>query len=172
MPHHNPNNQWVGAGYLGADPEIKYTPGGTAKMQLNLGIKRSWKRENDQNYETDWVYVDVIGKDAEYWGARLGKGDWVFVNGTLQLDKWTTDDGQNRSKLGVQAVKLFCPNPSRQPQENTAPAAGGDDWQYTEANGIKLRWKPGMKDWEPCPTTSVAPPPPPPSGIRDPFEGQ
>jgi single-strand DNA-binding protein len=90
-------------GNLTRDPEIRYTPKGTAVTDLGMAINRIRTGDNGERIE-EVTYVDVTlwGRSAELAGQYLGKGRSVFIEGRLQLDQW--DDkatGQKRSRLRV-----------------------------------------------------------------------
>jgi single-strand DNA-binding protein len=90
-------------GNLTRDPEVRYTPKGTAVAELGLAINRVYSAENgEKREETTFVDVTLWGRTAEIAGEYLKKGRPVFIEGRLQLDSW--DDkatGQKRSKLKV-----------------------------------------------------------------------
>lgn len=99
-------------GNLCRDPEVRYTPKGTAVGDLSMAVNRKVKDANDNwNDETTFVDVTVWGKTAENAQKYLSKGRGVFVEGRLQLDTWEDKDtGQKRSKLKVVAENLqFLP---------------------------------------------------------------
>lgn len=85
------------------DPEIKYTPKGTAVGELGLAVNRTWKNDRDEKMEeTTFVDVELWGRQAEIAGEYLKKGRPVYIEGRLKLDTW--DDkatGQKRSKMRV-----------------------------------------------------------------------
>ncbi len=90
-------------GNLTRDPEIRYTPKGTAVTDLGMAINRIRTGANGERIE-EVTYVDVTlwGRSAELAGQYLSKGRSVFIEGRLQLDQW--DDkatGQKRSRLRV-----------------------------------------------------------------------
>ena len=90
-------------GNLTRDPEVRYTPKGTAVAELGMAINRVYSAENgEKREETTFVDVTLWGRTAEIAGEFLKKGRPVFIEGRLQLDTW--DDkttGQKRSKLKV-----------------------------------------------------------------------
>ena len=89
-------------GNLTRDPEIKYTPKGTAIGDLALAINRSFKGDNgERQEETTFVDVTLWGKTAELAGQYLAKGRPVYIEGRLQLDTWQDKEVQKRSKLKV-----------------------------------------------------------------------
>ena len=90
-------------GNLTRDPEVRYTPKGTAVAELGLAINRIYNSENgEKREETTFVDVTLWGRTAEIAGEYLKKGRPVFVEGRLQLDSWDDKQtGQKRSKLKV-----------------------------------------------------------------------
>lgn len=97
-------NKVIVCGNLTRDPEVKYTPGGTAVCELGLAINRSWfdKQANQKKEETTFVDVTLWGKAAEIAGDYLRKGRGVLIDGRLQLDQWEDrQSGEKRSKLKV-----------------------------------------------------------------------
>lgn len=90
-------------GNLTRDPEIKYTPKGTAITDISLAINHNYTTDSGEKRETvTFVDVTLWGRTAEIVGEYCKKGNSLFVEGRLQLDTW--DDkttGQKRSKLKV-----------------------------------------------------------------------
>jgi single-strand DNA-binding protein len=89
------------AGRLTRDPEIRHTSKGIALGELGLAINRTYKDDAGQRKE-EVTYVDVTiwSKQTEIAAQYLKKGDPVFVEGWLHLDKWE-DHGQTRNKLRI-----------------------------------------------------------------------
>ena len=90
-------------GNLTRDPELRYTPKGTAVAELGMAINRI--RNNDQGQrqeETTFIDVTLWGRQAELAQQYLTKGRPVYIEGRLQLDTWEDkNSGQKRSKLKV-----------------------------------------------------------------------
>ncbi len=97
-------------GNLTRDPEVRYTPKGTAVANLGLAVNRTWREENGQEKEEVlFVDVDVWGRQAETVGQYLSKGRPVFIEGRLKLDSWDDkESGQKRNKLKVVAERVQC----------------------------------------------------------------
>jgi single-strand DNA-binding protein len=95
-------------GNLTRDPEVRYTPKGTAVAQLGLAVNETYTTAaGDQKEETIFVDIDVWGRQAETAGQYLSKGRPVFVEGRLRLDTWDDKEtGQKRSKLKVVALRI------------------------------------------------------------------
>lgn len=93
-------------GNLTRDPEVKYTPKGTAVCDLGLAINDSYKAQDGTIKETTtFVDVEVWGRTAENCKQYLTKGRPVFIEGQLRLDTWE-QDGQKRSKMKVRADRV------------------------------------------------------------------
>ena len=96
-------NKVILLGNLTRDPEVRYTPKGTAVADLGIAINRTYTAENGEKRE-EVTFVDVTfwGRTAENAGQYLKKGRPVFVEGRLQLDSWDDkQSGQKRTKLKV-----------------------------------------------------------------------
>jgi single-strand DNA-binding protein len=109
-------------GNLTRDPELRYTPKGTAVGDISIAVNRVWSNEAGQRQEeTTFVEITLWGKQAEIAQQYLSKGRGVFIEGRLHMDTWEDkDSGQKRSKLKVVAENLqFIPDGKR-----LEPAAG------------------------------------------------
>jgi single-strand DNA-binding protein len=97
-------NKVVLVGNLTKDPQVRYTPGGTAVADIGLAVNRHWfdKQANQKKEETTFIDVTLWGRQAEVAGEYLSKGRSVLIEGRLQLDQWEDrESGQKRSKLKV-----------------------------------------------------------------------
>jgi single-strand DNA-binding protein len=93
-------------GNLTRDPEVKYTPKGTAVCDLGLALNDSYKAQDGTIKETvTYVDVEVWGRTAENCKQYLTKGRSVFIEGQLRLDQWE-QEGQKRSKMKVRALTV------------------------------------------------------------------
>lgn len=100
-------------GNLTKDPELRYTPKGTAVGDLSMAVNRRVSDGNGNwSDETTFVDITVWGNTAENAQKYLSKGRGVFVDGRLQLDTWEDKtSGQKRSKLKIVAETLqFLPD--------------------------------------------------------------
>jgi single-strand DNA-binding protein len=90
-------------GNLTRDPEVRYTPKGTAIANLGLAVNRTWTTDSgEKKEEVTFVDVEVWGKQAETIGQYMSKGRPIFIEGRLRLDTWDDkESGQKRSKLKV-----------------------------------------------------------------------
>jgi single-strand DNA-binding protein len=88
---------------LTRDPEIKYTPKGTAIANIGLAVNRVYSNDQgEKNEETTFIEVELWGRTAEIAQEYLRKGRPVLIEGRLKLDQWDDKQtGQKRSKLRV-----------------------------------------------------------------------
>jgi single-strand DNA-binding protein len=96
-------NRVILAGNLTRDPELRYTPKGTAIARLGIACNRKWKSETGElKEEVTFVDVDAFGKQAETISQYLKKGRPILIEGRLRYDTWEDkQSGQKKSKLGV-----------------------------------------------------------------------
>lgn len=89
-------------GNLGRDPELRYTPNGSAVANLSVATTEK-KRGSDGEYNnvTTWFRVTLWGKQAEAASQYLSKGDKVYLEGRLRIEEWTDKEGNNRFNLEV-----------------------------------------------------------------------
>jgi len=89
-------------GNLTRDPELRYTPQGTAVCTIGLATNRSWTNDTgDKNEETEFHRLVAWSKLAEICGQLLRKGRKIYVEGRLQTREWTTQDGQKRQTTEI-----------------------------------------------------------------------
>jgi len=95
-------------GYLGADPEMRYTASGSAVTQFRVASGRSWKdRDGNPHDDTEWFRVVAWDKLGEICNQYLTKGTRVYVEGRLQTRKWQDRDGQDRYTTEVIAQDMI-----------------------------------------------------------------
>ncbi len=94
-------------GRLGQDPELKYTPAGTAVVQLSVATNTSYKdQEGKMIDQTEWHRVVVWRKAAEVMGQYAKKGSLVYVEGRLGTRSWEDKDGNKRYTTEVTANQI------------------------------------------------------------------
>jgi single-strand DNA-binding protein len=130
-------NKVILIGNLTRDPELRYTPKGTAIAKVGLAVNRVWTTETgEKKEEVTFVDVDIFGRTAENVGQYMRKGRPILIEGRLKLDQWDDKQtGQKRSRLGVVAETVQflgsptgageggAPAPSRSRPAAAAPAA-------------------------------------------------
>lgn len=100
-------NRVILIGFLGADPEVRYTNGGTAVCSLRIATTETWNdKECVKQERTEWHSVSVWGKQAEHCGQYLTKGRQVYVEGRLQTREYTDKEGIERKVWEVQADRV------------------------------------------------------------------
>ena len=108
-------NKVILVGNLTRDPELRYTPKGTAIAKIGVAVNRVWTNEaGEKKEEVTFVDVDVFGRTAENVGQYMRKGRPILIEGRLRLDQWDDKQtGQKKSKLGVVAETVqFLGSPS------------------------------------------------------------
>jgi single-strand DNA-binding protein len=117
-------NKVILVGNLTRDPELRYTPKGTAIAKIGLAVNRTWRNEaGETKEEVTFVDVDIFGRTAENVGQYMRKGRPILIEGRLKLDQWDDKQtGQKRSRLGVIAETVqFLGSPNG--GEGGAPSA-------------------------------------------------
>jgi single-strand DNA-binding protein len=137
-------NKVILMGNLTRDPELRYTPKGTAIAKVGLAVNRVWTNEaGEKKEEVTFVDVDIFGRTAENVGQYMRKGRPMLVEGRLKLDQWDDKQtGQKKSRLGVVAETVqflggapgagegaapAAPRPSRPAAQSSAPAPEAGD---------------------------------------------
>lgn len=120
-------------GYLGADPEMRYTATGSAVTSFRVAAGRSWKdKDGTPHDETEWFRVVAWDKLGEICNQYLLKGSRVYVEGRLQTRTWTDRDGQARYTSEVIAqdmIMLSSRRDSGPPQDDESDI----DWDAEPA---------------------------------------
>jgi single-strand DNA-binding protein len=101
-------NKVILVGNLGADPEVRYTAGGTAIASLSIATSEQWtdKQSGQKQERTEWHRVKLFGRLAEIAGEYLKKGRQVYVEGSLRTDKYTDKQGVERYSTDIIASEL------------------------------------------------------------------
>ncbi len=115
-------------GNLTRDPEVRYTPKGTAIANIGLAVNRTYTLESgEQKEEVTFVDIEVWGRQAETANQYLKKGSPLFVEGRLRLDSWEDkESGQKRSRMKVVCERFqFIGAPRGSAEFKDQPAEGG-----------------------------------------------
>jgi single-strand DNA-binding protein len=114
-------------GNLTRDPELRYTPNGSAVCTMSLATNRSWTsgEGGSRQEETQYHRVVTWTKLAEICGKYLKKGNKAYVQGRLQTRKWQTKDGQERETTEIVAdnVLILSPGGAGAPREDGAESS-------------------------------------------------
>lgn len=94
-------------GNLTKDPELRYTPQGTAVANLRLAVNRRWKdKAGEQKEEVCFLTVVAWDKQAEVCNQYLRKGSPLFVEGRLQSRSWQDNSGAKRNVVEIRAERV------------------------------------------------------------------
>lgn len=134
-------NKVIVLGNIGADPETRYTPSGTAITSIRVATSESWKDKTtgEQQERTEWHRIEFFGRLAEIAGEYLKKGRQVYVEGKLRTDEYEKDGVKRYStKIIADEMQMFggkeggearergpARGPQSAPAPRPAPAAGG-----------------------------------------------
>jgi single-strand DNA-binding protein len=117
-------NKVILAGNLTRDPELRYTPKGTAVVKIGLAVNRTWKNETGETKEeVAFIDVDAWGRQAEVLAQYLRKGRPLLIEGRLKLDTWedkTTHQKQSKLKVVLESFSFID---SKGPEGAAAPSA-------------------------------------------------
>ncbi|MEO6182493.1 MAG: single-stranded DNA-binding protein [Verrucomicrobiota bacterium] len=96
-------NKVILVGNLTRDPELRYTPKGTAIAKIGMAVNHKWKNEaGELKEEVTFVDIEVWGRTAENVGQYMRKGSSMLVEGRLKLETW--DDKQTNQKRSKMVV--------------------------------------------------------------------
>src|SRR5579872_7404952 len=100
-------NKAILIGNLGADPELRYTPSGSAVTELRIATTEKWTgKDGEKKEETEWHRVVVWTKQAENCAKYLKKGRPVYVEGRIRTRNWEDKEGQKRYMTEIVADKV------------------------------------------------------------------
>ena len=101
-------NKVIIVGNLGADPETRYMPSGSAVTNLSIATSEQWKdkQTGEQKERTEWHKVAMFNLLAEIAAEYLRKGSQVYIEGKLRTRKWQDRDGNDRWTTEVIADEM------------------------------------------------------------------
>lgn len=101
-------NKVIVVGNLGADPDTKYMPSGSAVTNLSVATNESWKdkQTGEQKERTEWHRVAMFGRLAEIAAEYLRKGSMVYIEGKLRTRKWQDQQGNDRYSTEIIADEM------------------------------------------------------------------
>jgi single-strand DNA-binding protein len=122
-------------GNLGADPEIRYTPNGTAVANIRVATAENRKnKEGEWEERTEWHRIVLLGRQAELAKDYLRKGSKVYIEGRIQTNTWEDQNGQKHYMTEIVANDMFfldsknqggseSPEPQQSRRQNAPPRA-------------------------------------------------
>lgn len=104
-------------GYLGKEPESRFTPNGKKVAHFSLGISQRWKSGNETKEYTEWVNVEAWGRLGEIAQQYLKKGSLVYIEGRLKTDKYEDKGGETKyfSKVIALMMQFLDKKPAEEP---------------------------------------------------------
>jgi len=125
-------NNVVLIGRLTRDPDLRYSPSGTAVANFTLAVDRAFKNADGEK-ETDFIPVVVFNKQAENCANYLAKGRLVAVEGRIQVRTYDDKDGNKRWVTEVIAHNVrFLESGKKKESENTNPLGGGEEVNFSD----------------------------------------
>lgn len=120
-------NKVILVGNLGQDPELRYTPSGTAVCNMRLATNEVYRDPEGNLVErTEWHNLVAWGRLAEICNQYLRKGSKIYVEGSLQTRSWEDRDGNTRytTEIKIREMVMLDPRSEPTPEPSTAgPAA-------------------------------------------------
>lgn len=121
-------------GNLTRDPELKYTPSGSAVCTFSIATNRQWKDESGGNKEeVEFHRIVAWSKLAEICGQYLKKGSKVYVEGRIQSRKWQTKEGEDRTTFEIVMSEMMMLDSKGSASDYTGPS--DDDISVPENYG-------------------------------------
>lgn len=119
-------NRIILVGNLGRDPELRYTPQGTAVASFSLATNEKRKDKSGEMQDiTTWFRVTLWGRQAELASEHLVKGRQVYIEGRLRQETYTDKDGKERTSLEVNASEMQFIGGNATGGEKAAAAGAG-----------------------------------------------
>ncbi|MHC1478944.1 single-stranded DNA-binding protein [Frateuria aurantia] len=136
-------NKVILVGNLGADPELRYTGGGTAVAQLRIATAENWtdKQSGERQERTEWHRVTLFGKLGEIANEYLKKGRQVYIEGSLRTTKYTDKEGVERYTTDIIASDMQMLGGGGEgagggaPRQNSTPRASSGGGGYGNRGG-------------------------------------
>ena len=106
-------------GYLGRDPEMRYTPSGRPVTSFSVATSRTWtSAEGERREETEWFNVVAWGTLAEICKSHLSKNQQVYIEGRLQTRGWEDESGKKHFRTELVANEMILLGDRRREQQH------------------------------------------------------
>jgi single-strand DNA-binding protein len=131
-------------GFLGADPEVRYTGSGTAVASIRVATSERWtdKQTGERQERTEWHSITAWGRLAEIAGEYLHKGSKVYFEGSLRTEKYTDKEGVERYTTKIIAQNLIMLDGKRE-DEGGGQRGGGNGGNQNRGGGGGQRQQQG-----------------------------
>lgn len=121
-------NKAILIGYLGATPEIRYTPNGTAVTNFNIATNEAYKdKDGQKETRTEWHRIVAFGRLAEVCAEHLTKGKQVYIEGRLQTRSWTDQEDNKRQTTEIVASSMQMLGAKERKEEREMQGSRNDD---------------------------------------------
>ena len=120
-------NKVILIGRLGADPSVRYTPGGAPVANFNIATNHVWKdKEGNTKEETAWHRIVAWNRLAQIVGDYAKKGDRIYVEGRLRYREWQDQSGQRRFTTEIIATGIQLLEPAAGAPTGEETVEGGE----------------------------------------------
>jgi single-strand DNA-binding protein len=100
-------NKVILIGNLGRDPEVRYTPSGTAVANFSIATTENWtNRDGEKVSRTEWHRIVAWARLGEICGEYLSKGKQVYIEGRISTNEWEDQDGNKRETKEIVALQM------------------------------------------------------------------
>lgn len=100
-------NKVILIGNLGRDPEVRYTPSGTAVANFSLATTENWtNKDGEKQSRTEWHRIVAWGRLGETCGEYLSRGSQVYIEGSIQTNEWEDQEGNKRKTTEIRAWRM------------------------------------------------------------------
>ena len=100
-------NKVILIGNLGRDPEVRYTPSGTAVANFSLATTENWtNKDGEKQSHTEWHRIVAWRRLGEICGEYLSKGKQVYIEGRIRTNEWEDQDGNKRRTTEIEALNM------------------------------------------------------------------
>lgn len=124
-------NKIMVIGYLGRDPEMRFTPSGKSVSNFSVACNRTWKgADSEKHTETEWFNVVAWGNLAEISKQILSKGSLVYVEGRLQSRTWQDNDGNQHKSIEIVARDVLLLNDKQLNENELNDSEGNEEYPF------------------------------------------
>ncbi len=117
-------------GYLGRDPETRFTPNGKKVCHFSVAVSQRWRSaEGEAKKATDWFNIDAWGRLGEVCQEYLGKGSLVYIEGRLRVDQYEKE-GEKRYSTKVVALAMQMLDRKPEEEEPVSPPPEEEDFPF------------------------------------------
>jgi single-strand DNA-binding protein len=124
-------NKVMVIGYLGRDPEMRYTSSGKPVTTFSVATNRTWSSASGERHEeTEWFTIVTWGNLAEICKQHLSKGSQVYVEGRLQTRRWDDTEGKKHAAIEIVAGEMIQLGEKREPAAATNYPAVDEEYPF------------------------------------------